>query len=85
MPLQFEDRDSFMASGRKGFDVTPSSDELPVWTRFIMVTVDDMTVTGILEGDTTSHTTAPLKVGVPYPMAFKVISAVSAGAVKGYA
>lgn len=80
----YTDRDSFLAAGRGGMDIIPSGTELAKYTRFVYVTVDNATITGILEGDTVSHTTAPLRSGVPHPLAFKVISAVSAGAVKGY-
>ena len=81
----FTDLDSVLAPLRHSFTVAPSASEISEGpTRTVMVTVDDATITGIFIGDTTSSTTVPLKVGVPYPFMFKVISAVSAGSVKGY-
>ncbi len=69
---------------RTAFNITPSATELAIHTRAIMVSAD-ATVTGILAEDSTSHTTFILSAGVLYPFAFKVISAVSTGTVKGYA
>ena len=85
MAKNFTDDRSALGAGGVGIDITPSATELEQHTRFIMVEVDDITVTGIFIGQDTSHTTFALKAGVPYPFRFKVISAVSSGSVKGYA
>lgn len=70
---------------RKAFDITLSATPLSIPTRAIMVSTD-CTVTGILVGDTVSHTTFTLTAGVLYPLAFSVISAATASAtLKGYA
>lgn len=84
MPAHYDNRDSFLAPARHAFTITPSATELTNFTRAVMVTEEEATITGILEGDTVSHTTPPLKVGILYPFAFKVISAVSDGSVVGY-
>lgn len=84
MPQQYDHRNSFLAPIRAAFNVTPAGTDLAVFTRAVMVDTDGATITGILEGDTVSHTTVPLKLGVLYPFAFKRISAVSSGTVKGY-
>lgn len=81
---QYEHKDSFLAPARIAITITPSADELPVFTRSVMVSTDDATITGVLEGDTVSSTTFPLKTGFMYPFAFKKITAVSTGTVKGY-
>jgi hypothetical protein len=75
---------SATASVRRAWNVTPSPTEFKVPTRAIMVS-EETTVTGVLVSDTTSHTTFPLTPGVMYPLAFKSITAVSAGTVKAYA
>ena len=69
----------------RSWDVTPSATPFLVPTRAIMVSADDITVTGILKHDTVSHTTFGLKAGVMYPFEFSSITAVSAGTVKAYA
>ena len=83
----------------RAFDVSPTGvdsngdaagTDLPINTRAIMVSEDDMTVSGILVGqdlDTAAgiHTTHNLKAGILYPFAFRRITAVSTGSVKGYA
>lgn len=76
---------SFLAGCRRAFDITPSSDDLEVPTRAIMVSADDITVTGVFVGQTDSHTTFSLKSGTVYPFCFKKITSVSSGSVKGYA
>jgi len=81
---QYPDRDSFLGPARHGFDITPSASELANNTRGVMVSTDGATITGILEGDSASHTTVPLKNGVMYSFAFKVISSISTGSAKGY-
>lgn len=81
--MQYTERDSFMGPARKGFDVTPHATN-PNQTRAIMVSTDNATVTGVLEADTAPHTTFPLKAGILYQFAFKTITAVSTGTVKGY-
>lgn len=75
---QFEAYSSY----RYAYDVTPSEDLLPIKTTGVMITEEGATVTGVLIGDTSPHTTHPLKVGVIYPFMFKRITAVSSGAVK---
>ena len=76
---------------RRAFDITPVELDsnnnptlLSLETRAIMVTAE-CTVTGILANEETEHTTATLTPGILYPFAFKAITAVSAGSVKGYA
>lgn len=81
---QYTDKDSFLASARIAIDVTPSANDLPLYTRCVMVSTDGATITGVLEGDTVSSTTFPLMTGLMYPFAFKKITAVSTGTVKGY-
>jgi hypothetical protein len=70
-----------------GFDITPhATDELAQRTRVVMVSEDDVTITGYLAGDAdTAHTTGPLKAGIMYPMMFDRVTAVSSGSAKGYA
>ena len=65
------------------YDITPSANDLAFTTIMIMVS-EAATITGILAGDTTSHTTQQLTPGIMYPFSFKKITAVSAGSVKGY-
>jgi len=69
---------------RRAFDITPSSTDLAIPTRAITVSVD-ATITGILVGDDSSHTTHTLNAGTLYPFAFKKITSISVGSVKGYA
>lgn len=69
---------------RKAWDVTPSETLMEERTRAIMVS-EAATVTGILAGQSDSHTTFELQPGILYPFMFEVISAVSAGTVKAYA
>jgi len=70
---------------RKAFDVSPSTSDLTIPTRAIMVSAE-CTVSGIMIGDTSSHTTNTLFPGMLYPFAFSRITAVSGSAtVKGYA
>ena len=69
---------------RRAFDITPSSNDLALATRVIMVS-EAATVTGVFVGQDSSHTTFNLTPGIPYPFCFKKITAVSAGSVKGYA
>lgn len=79
---RYDDRHSILGRAENMLVVTPSASELPEISRFIMVSVDDVTVTGILADMTTSFTTVPLKAGQEYNLGFKVISAVSAGTVQ---
>lgn len=67
---------------RKAFNVTPSPTTL-LKIRAIMVSVET-TVTGVLVGDTVSHTTHTLLPGIMYPFAFRKITAVASGTVKAY-
>ncbi len=77
---------SYLAGIRKGFDITPSADELNIHTRGIMVNTDGATITGIfVEDGNEPHTTFPLTAGVLYPFGFMTIISVSSGTVKGYA
>jgi hypothetical protein len=86
MTRRHPDKDSVMAPAQLAMDITPhATNELTYITRFIMVSEDNATVTGYLEGDENVHTTVPLKAGAVYPFAFKRITAVSSGNVKGYA
>ena len=85
MAKNFTEDRSALGSGDMGFDITTSGAELAQHTRFVMVSEDGVTITGILAGQDTAHTTFGLKAGIPYPFRFKVISAVSTGSVKGYA
>lgn len=85
MTKTYTNKDSVMAPAQHGADITPhATDLLANITRFVMVTDDLATITGYLEGDDSAHTTVPLKAGVIYPFAFKRITAVSAGSIKGY-
>lgn len=83
MPQMYSDSNSVQAPARMGRDVVAHATN-PNQTRFVMVSVDNTTITGVLEGDTASHTTFGLKAGVLYPIAFKTITAISGGAVKAY-
>lgn len=74
---------SAMAPVRRAIDVTPSATEFSTPSRAIMVS-EAATVTGILSGMDTSHTTHELQAGTMYPFSFKSITAVSAGTVKAY-
>lgn len=77
---------SYTASARRGFDITPSSNDLAIPTRAITLS-DDSTVTGILVGQDESHTTHTLIAGVMHAFAFSRITALGTGGatVKGYA
>lgn len=81
--MQFDDRNSFMGAAGSGRDIVPHATNLNQ-TRAIMVSTDGTTITGILEKDTTAHTTFPLLAGVMYIFAFKTITAVTGGTAKGY-
>lgn len=86
MSRSLEGKDSVVASVAIGFDVTPhATDPLPEITTGVMVSEDDVEITGYLEGDkSTPHTTFGLKAGVIHPFRFYRITAVSLGTVKGY-
>jgi len=86
MARSYTDKDSVMAPFQIGFDVVVhATDPLDHTTRSIMVSDDDATITGYLEGNSdTPHTTLPLKAGVYHPFAFTRITAISAGTAKGY-
>lgn len=86
MTRQHPDKSSSMAPIQGAFDVTPSASDLTYITRAIMVSSDDVQVTGYLEGDKDNiHQTFALKAGLLYPFAFKKITAVSnSGTIKAY-
>lgn len=85
--VNHHDRGSITAPGGKAIDVTVhASDDLPMVTRGIMVSTDGTIITGYLENDPNNlHVTFPLSAGVMYPMAFKRITILTSGTVKGYA
>lgn len=82
----YYDRDSMQAPGQNGFDIVAHAvDDLPNITRYIMVSLDTVTITGYLEGNSTDiHTTFGLAAGVMHKLAFKRITAVTGGTAKGY-
>lgn len=83
MPQQYSDSNSVSAPARMGMDITAHATN-PTNTRYVMVSTDGTTITGILEGDTASHTTFGLKAGTMYKMSFKKITAIAGGTVKAY-
>ena len=80
------DAKSILASGGKARDlVAHAVDDLPIVTRAVMVSLDGTIITGYLVNDPdTEHSTFGLLAGLMHSMAFKRITAITGGTVKGY-